>query len=769
MFRKRISISLVALLLLTNRIDAATFQGLAGNASRAAGVSGDGSTVVGQFRTANGSLRAFRWDSESGLQSLGVLGPAPDGNPFSFANGVSADGSVIVGETTSPSGFEAFSWQATSGFQGLGFLGDVSSEATDVSADGSVVIGTSNATIDPGFQGFVWSNVGGMTPLPSPDNHGSRANSISPNGLFIAGTNVDPVSETRAASAALWRRPDVTSSFQFQNIGSLSGLSFFSEALDVSSDGAVAVGYSQAIEENEEAFRWTETGGLQGLGHLQGFNHTSRGLATNHDGSIVVGVSSSDPRQGIPLGGPQRAIIWTELHGMRDLQDVLISDYSLAVEDWTLISATDISATGRVLVGTGRNPQGLEESWIADLRETVVLAWDEDVPFEVKLIEETSLFGTTTKRRVLGPGSMPADTSLSDVQQLAIRESVEGIFNTSGTGVVRVINAPNDADAFEELRRTSSVVYFTKSVPGLGLAGRADGLDRYNEDLAGRAVVFVGPTPTVSNLAEVVAHETGHLLGLRHVAPSGVGADIMTQGQQNAANELFQNTVSTITDSSNSLGIYDHNPVFHLERWVGDIAAEELDDGIHLGLGSGLPMDSHDEKVEPGVWDRGGGLFEWIIDSVNPFDELQMSLFDVQIWTESGLEDLESGETQDNADLLLAEFDEIRLSGIVGLSFESEFGHAIELTAASSPGTGLDIVLATGDPYEFENRLMRPIAGTVTAYLQIHSPDTLSGFSTLAEVVVRGTIVPEPSTRLLGVSSLGVIGFITVRRKSART
>ena len=64
---------------------------------------------------------------------------------FYSPSGVSADGSVIVGTRHTDNGYtnEAFRWTQSSGIVGLGFLANDhhGSIATDVSADGSVVVG----------------------------------------------------------------------------------------------------------------------------------------------------------------------------------------------------------------------------------------------------------------------------------------------------------------------------------------------------------------------------------------------------------------------------------------------------------------------------------------------------------------------------------------------------------------------------------------------------------------------------------------------------
>jgi hypothetical protein len=50
---------------------------------------------------------------------------------------------------------------------------------------------------------------------------------------------------------------------------------------------------------------------------------------------------------------------------MRSLQDLLMNDLGLNLSGWTLGGASAISADGLTIVGTGVNPMGLNEGWIA--------------------------------------------------------------------------------------------------------------------------------------------------------------------------------------------------------------------------------------------------------------------------------------------------------------------------------------------------------------------------------------------------------------------
>ena len=122
---------------------------LGGRSSIANGVSADGTVVVG---SATGEVeRAFRW-TQNRVAAIGTLGGAQ-----SAALGVSADGQVVVGgsNTTDDAAYHAFRWVfgATGGVAGnaqmtdLGTLGGAWSRANGVSADGSVVVGNPNSQV----------------------------------------------------------------------------------------------------------------------------------------------------------------------------------------------------------------------------------------------------------------------------------------------------------------------------------------------------------------------------------------------------------------------------------------------------------------------------------------------------------------------------------------------------------------------------------------------------------------------------------------------
>jgi probable HAF family extracellular repeat protein len=232
---------------------------------------------------------------------------------------VSGDGSVVVGYGSSGTTEEAFRWTPGDGIVGLGtLLGDMASNAMGVSADGSVVVGSSffqDADVlrnEP----YRWTAATGMVDIGQlPGANYSNVRGISPNGSVIVG---EGIRIDYPAGSFVWT----------------------------------------------EAFRWTSGSGMVGLGFLPGGRDLplpfSEAVATSADGLRVVGQARS-------VDGADIAMIWDPIHGMRSLQDVLVNDYGLDLTGWTLGGATAISADGRTIAGFGTSPSGQFQGWIAVL------------------------------------------------------------------------------------------------------------------------------------------------------------------------------------------------------------------------------------------------------------------------------------------------------------------------------------------------------------------------------------------------------------------
>lgn len=133
----------------------------------------------------------------------------------------------------------------------------------------------------------------------------------------------------------------------------------------VSADGSIIVGG------NGRAFRWTAQNGMVSLGDLPGGRESSVAHDVSADGSIVVGWGET------AFDGSRsttEAFFWSPLGRMVNLRSFLVSQ-GVNLTGRSLTSAEGISADGRTIVGTGVNPAGNQEAWVATIPEPSTLAF----------------------------------------------------------------------------------------------------------------------------------------------------------------------------------------------------------------------------------------------------------------------------------------------------------------------------------------------------------------------------------------------------------
>ncbi|MEX2140777.1 MAG: hypothetical protein WD894_16055 [Pirellulales bacterium] len=350
--RCAVSVTVGWLLLASQSNGQATFTPLGvfgGTESIATDVSGEGSVVVGKVRLSGATFAAFRWTSSESMLHEGLA---------SDSVAVSADGAVVVGGYLSPS-LQAFRWPGGGAFQGLGDLpgGVFRSSATDVSANGSVIVGF--GTTADGPEAFRWTAATGMVGIGSLDGGESSASSVSTDGsVVVGGTIASP--------------PLGSQGFRWTPTGGMVALprppgAVTSGARKVSADGAVVVGFNQFSLNDTEAFRWTERDGMIGLGDLPGGRRISEAYDVSADGSVIVGMSENQDGR--------KAFYWTRQTGMLNLEDLLVSFGANNLDGWLLIEAQGVSSDGFTVAGRGVH-NGREEAWVATIPEpsTLILA-----------------------------------------------------------------------------------------------------------------------------------------------------------------------------------------------------------------------------------------------------------------------------------------------------------------------------------------------------------------------------------------------------------
>jgi probable HAF family extracellular repeat protein len=321
----------------------------------AVAVSADGSVVVGASSSANGD-EAVRWTRSGGLVGLGDL---PGGVFRSEADGVSADGNVIVGAGNvgiDAALRQAYRWTPATGMVGLGYLPGggtgATSFANEVNPAGTVVVGLSSSATGP--QAFRWTADAGMVGLGRlPGHQRSTALGVSGDGNVVVGSSLSTsTGETRG--------------FRWTPGGGMVALApladdAHSAAARVSADGSVIVGASQTTGADRQAVRWVGGGTVAvSLGPVAAApgappRLVSDAVAVSDDGSVIVGIADSS------------AFVWDAVHGARDLKTLLASQYGLDLSGWRLAVPWDVSADGSTIVGVGADRSGNTIGWVVVL------------------------------------------------------------------------------------------------------------------------------------------------------------------------------------------------------------------------------------------------------------------------------------------------------------------------------------------------------------------------------------------------------------------
>lgn len=354
--------------------------------------------IVGDSDIANGNFHAFLYASGS-MKDLNSLATPDSGWILGSASGIN-DRSQIAGEGTAPNGQQhAFLWTPSGGMQVLPITtaANYGSNIANVSADGSVLVGHEPNSVTPNLDVPIQIVNGGSVqalPLLAGANQGD-ANGVSSNGSVIGGVVSGPGFER----AVRWVGGAA------QNLGLLAS-GTYSAGRGISGDGNVVVGYGDASGSTEQALRWTSAGGMQGLAFLAGGTNKSYASGASGDGSVIVGAAFNSAGQqavrwvngGTPQalgnvpgttssygsavtslgdvivgnslgssGGIVAAFVWDQARGMRTLQSVLLSEYGVDFTGWTLNNVNSISAAGDAVCGSGIDPSGNTQAWVAQI------------------------------------------------------------------------------------------------------------------------------------------------------------------------------------------------------------------------------------------------------------------------------------------------------------------------------------------------------------------------------------------------------------------
>jgi len=349
-----------------------------GGNSEAVGVSADGRFVVGTVTDADGRMHAVRWQIDWSAErwdwvTIEDLGTA-DGL-HSTAADVSADGSVVVGTVAYPDeSARAFRWHAaTREMKVLGTLGGPSSTARAVSADGRFVVGWAENSEGHRRPFRYDAMTGEMQDLGTLGGPGGWAEDVSGNGRFVIGVAKDSSDKGRTVRWDL-----ATNEIKSLRIGEASG---------ISDNGRFVIGnvlHIKVIDTSPPTFietkypiiwdaSFNQVDSLEGS--HEGYWYEPQDISS--DGFIVVGRVRVPPAyiEGF-------AVRWKAWRGLEDLNEIyadLLSNSS------KLHSAAAISPDGRYIVGQGYNAAtGRNEAYLLDTG--ISTAVEEAAPVAMRLV-----------------------------------------------------------------------------------------------------------------------------------------------------------------------------------------------------------------------------------------------------------------------------------------------------------------------------------------------------------------------------------------------
>lgn len=341
--------------------------------SYATAINGNGSIVVGGNSTQAAVWSGTNWAKKTILGTLKTDDELPGGAyvPPS-ANGVSGDGSVVVGRTIDDNKtIHAIVWYGNNWEKKID-LGthrndnSDSSEAMAVSRDGKIITGyaagensSARATV---WSGSNWATKTDLGTLRTGNSGRSYGNAISSNGSVVAGNSESSYGRLRAVtwSGNGWSTITDLGTLRTSNSGKSYGYG-------ISGDGSVVVGKAENNNGEERAVAWSGSGWTEktDLGTLKKDNSGySAAAAANGDGSVLGGYAFNDDDE-------RRAVVWSGSN-WADKTDL----GTLTTDNSGDSRVSAISADGNFAVGKAENDDGHDRAVVWNLRSFNIRAAD---------------------------------------------------------------------------------------------------------------------------------------------------------------------------------------------------------------------------------------------------------------------------------------------------------------------------------------------------------------------------------------------------------
>ncbi len=318
------------------------------------GVSNDGNVIVGG--STSGGFVPFRWTQATGIVSLGR--PQILGGAGTYA--ISADGTRIaagIGSLDSSYTTQGL-WTQATGWQELmppppadgGTVDGTYGSVWAMSGDGQTIVGLYNR---PGKRAHAsrWTEATSVVDLGSiTDDRASRANAVNHDGTVIGGWAETPVGPWRPVVWVNGVLQTLTTFDQATNEG-------IGEVKGVSANGQDLVGFAKDLTTMRRGVaRWTRNGNVFGavehLGYVDGTEpdfglNYARGISD--DGSFAVGYCTFD---GTPFS--TTGLVWSEETGVIDVVEWLASEGVFLDPNFAIQSLQSITPDGRHIIGFGQ-------------------------------------------------------------------------------------------------------------------------------------------------------------------------------------------------------------------------------------------------------------------------------------------------------------------------------------------------------------------------------------------------------------------------------
>ena len=348
--------------------------------SYAYGISGSGEVIAGEsfssLSAVHGEGVHWRRVAPDTWEMTGIGMPSSDALNTPAA-GASGDGEWIVGRTsyTSPTApaldTDAYRWSPDSGFERLPVPGGfVLAAALGADKHGHTIVGYGGP--NPNYtstRALAWQRQGNYwqveTIEPAYDSQAAR---VDPVGKIAVGWGNSPAAGPGVREAVFWTRGP--HSWERHWLGALPSTLFASQAAGIArvKPYHVIVGFSGDFSDVIRPTIWKVKGdALLVMGELAlppgAVNGSANAIA--EDGSRIVGNSWD-------ADFVFRACVWDwdpalGTYVVSDLQNRLNAAGVTAANDWTLWSASGVSADGAEICGSGTNPLFEDEAWVAEL------------------------------------------------------------------------------------------------------------------------------------------------------------------------------------------------------------------------------------------------------------------------------------------------------------------------------------------------------------------------------------------------------------------